>query len=200
MRKFLILTILAVTMTATQVQAQNWLDALKSVATSTIDKLTGGKATAHSLYGTWKYSQPGIKLSSSSNTLSDLTASAATSTMQQKMATYYEKVGIKAGACEFSFNEDGTFTSTFGQKALTGTFTFNAENNQLTLNYNNSLLKLGAINTYAYLNGSNLQILFPMDKLLSLMSALGSTGGTLSTVTSLLKSYDSIKVGFEFSK
>ena len=200
MKKFLILTVLAVTLTSTQVQAQNWLDALKSVATSAIDKLTGGKATAHSLYGTWKYSQPGIKLSSSSNAISDLTASAATSTIQQKMATYYEKVGIKAGACEFSFKDDGTFTSTFGQKILSGTFTFNAESNQLTLNYNSSLLKLGSINTYAYLNGNNLQILFPMDKLLSLMSTLGSASSSLSTITALLKNYDSVKVGFEFSK
>ena len=200
MKKFLILTVLAVTLTSTQVQAQSWLDALKSVATSTIDKLTGGKLTANLIYGTWNYSQPGIKLSSSSNTLSDLTATAAVSTLQQKMATYYEMVGIKPGACEFSFKDDGTFTSTFGQKVLSGTFTFNAESNQLTLNYNNSLLKLESINTYAYLNGSNLQILFPMDKLLTLLSTLGSASDKLSTITSLLKNYDSVKVGFEFSK
>ena len=200
MKKFLILTVLAVTLTSTQVQAQSWLDALKSVATSTIDKLTGGKLTANLIYGTWNYSQPGIKLSSSSNTLSDLTATAAVSTLQQKMATYYEMVGIKPGACKFSFKDDGTFTSTFGQKVLSGTFTFNAESNQLTLNYNNSLLKLGNINTYAYLNGSNLQILFPMDKLLTLLSTLGSASDKLSTITSLLKNYDSVKVGFEFSK
>lgn len=200
MKKFLILTVLAVTLTSTQVQAQSWLDALKSVATSTIDKLTGGKLTANLIYGTWNYSQPGIKLSSSSNTLSDLTATAAVSTLQQKMATYYEMVGIKPGACKFSFKDDGTFTSTFGQKVLSGTFTFNAESNQLTLNYNNSLLKLGSINTYAYLNGSNLQILFPMDKLLTLLSTLGSASDKLSTITSLLKNYDSVKVGFEFSK
>lgn len=200
MKKFLILTVLAVTLTSTQVQAQSWLDALKSVATSTIDKLTGGKLTANLIYGTWNYSQPGIKLSSSSNTLSDLTATAAVSTLQQKMATYYEMVGIKPGACKFSFKDDGTFTSTFGQKVLSGTFTFYAESNQLTLNYNNSLLKLGSINTYAYLNGSNLQILFPMDKLLTLLSTLGSASDKLSTITSLLKNYDSVKVGFEFSK
>ena len=200
MKKFLILTVLAVTLTSTQVQAQSWLDALKNIATSTIDKLTGGKLTANLISGTWNYSQPGIKLSSSSNTLSDLTATAAVSTLQQKMATYYEMVGIKPGACKFSFKDDGTFTSTFGQKVLSGTFTFNTESNQLTLNYNNSLLKLGSINTYAYLNGSNLQILFPMDKLLTLLSTLGSASDKLSTITSLLKNYDSVKVGFEFSK
>ena len=200
MKRLLILTLFAITFSTSQVQAQNWLDALKSVATSAIDKISGGKLTENAIYGTWQYTQPGIKLSSSTNTLSDLTASAATSGMQQKMATYYEMIGIKAGTCRFEFREDFTFTSTFGQKSLTGTFKFNAENNQLTLTYDSTLLKLGSINTYAYLNGNNLQILFPMDKLLSLMSTLGSASSSLSTITSMLKSYDSIKIGFEFSK
>ena len=109
-------------------------------------------------------------------------------------------MGIKAGSCSFVFNEDGTFTSTFGQRTATGTFTFNAETNQLVLQYNAGLLKLGTINAYAYINGSNLQILFPMDKLLSLLSSLGSANSSLATITSLLKSYDSVKIGFEFSK
>lgn len=200
MKRILILAIAAITLTNTTAQAQNWLDALKGVATSAIDKVTGGKLTANTLYGTWSYSQPGIKLSSSTNTLSDLTASAATSTMQTKMAKYYENVGIKPGACSFVFNQDGTFTSTFGQKTSGGTFTFDASTYQLTLQYNSGLLKLGAINAYAYMNGGNLQILFPMDKLLTLLSSLGSASGSLSTITSMLKSYDSVKIGFEFSK
>lgn len=200
MKKFLILAVAALTLTTTNVQAQNWLNSLKSAATTAIDKLTGGKLTANALYNTWSYNQPGIKLSSSTNALSDITASAATSTLQTKMATYYEKVGIKAGACSFVFNQDGTFTSTFGQKSSGGTFTFNAETNQITLKYDNGLLALGAINAYAYINGSNLQLLFPMDKLLTLLTSLGSASSQLSTITSLLDNYDSVKIGFEFSK
>ena len=200
MKRIIILAIAAITLTTTNVQAQNWLNALKGVATSAIDKVTGGKLTANALYNTWSYNQPGIKLSSSTNALSDITASAATSTLQTKMATYYEKVGIKAGACSFTFNQDGTFTSTFGQKTATGTFTFNAETNQLALKYDSSLLALGAINAYAYINGANLQLLFPMDKLLTLLTSLGSASSQLSTITTMLKSYDSVKIGFEFSK
>ena len=200
MKKFLILAIAAITLTTTSVQAQNWLNSLKSAATTAIDKLTGGKLTANALYNTWSYNQPGIKLSSSTNALSDIAGSAATSTLQAKMATYYEKVGIKPGACSFVFKEDGTFTSTFGQKTSGGTFTFNAETNQITLKYDNGLLALGAINAYAYINGSNLQLLFPMDKLLTLLTSLGSASSQLSTITSLLDNYDSVKIGFEFSK
>ena len=200
MKKFLILAVAALTLTTTNVQAQNWLNSLKSAATTAIDKVTGGKLTANALYNTWSYNQPGIKLSSSTNALSDIAGSAATATLQAKMATYYEKVGIKPGACSFVFKEDGTFTSTFGQKTSGGTFTFNAETNQITLKYDNGLLALGAINAYAYINGSNLQLLFPMDKLLTLLTSLGSASNQLSTITSLLDNYDSVKIGFEFSK
>jgi hypothetical protein len=59
---------------------------------------------------------------------------------------------------------------------------------------------LGAINAYAYMTGGDLQILFPMDNLLKVLTSLGSASGTLATITTLLKSYDSVKVGFEFSK
>lgn len=191
---------MAMVMGTAQVQAQNWLDALKNAATTAVDKVTGGKLTAATIYGTWNYSEPGIKLSSSDNALSDITAAAATTSIQQKMATYYEKVGIRKGACTFVFKEDGTFSSTFGQRTSSGTFTFNAETNQLVLKYETGLLKLGAINAYAYMTGGDLQILFPMDNLLKMLSSLGSGSGTLSTIMSLLKNYDSVKIGFEFSK
>ena len=200
MKRLFILALVAMVMGAAEVQAQNWLDALKNAATTAVDKVTGGKLTAATIYGTWRYAEPGIKLSSNDNALSDIAASAATTSIQQKMATNYEKVGIKPGACSFVFKEDGTFTSTFGQRTSGGTFTFNAESNQLVLKYETGLLKLGAINAFAYMSGGDLQILFPMDNLLKVLTSLGSASGTLSTITSLLKSYDSIKIGFEFSK
>lgn len=198
--KRLILLFAALCLNAGTLSAQSWLDALKNVASSAIDSATGGKLTANAIYGTWNYSQPGIKLSSEDDILSDLAASAATSTIQNKMAPYFEKVGIKAGVCKFTFNSDGTFSSTFGKRTHTGTFTFEPEGNNLSLKYDSGLLKLGAIPAFAYMNGTDLQILFPMDKLLAILQSLGSRSSSLSTITSLLNKYDSIKIGFEFSK
>lgn len=198
--KRLILLLAALYISVGSLSAQSWLDALKGVASSAIDRATGGKLTANAIYGTWDYSQPGIKLSSEDDIISDLAASAATSTIQNKMAPYFEKVGIKAGVCKFTFNSDGTFSSTFGKRTHTGTFTFNPEDNSLSLKYDSSLLKLGAIPAFAYMNGTELQILFPMDKLLSLLQSLGSRSSSLSTITTLLNKYDSVKIGFEFSK
>ena len=199
MKRVFILTIAALAFTCSEVSAQSWLDALKSAASTAIDKVTGGKLTEKGIVGTWNYKQPGVKLSSD-NTLSELAASAATATMQGKLETYYTKVGIKAGACSFTFNSDGTFSSKFGQKTASGTYTFDASTYKLSLKYNSGLLNLGAIPAYAYMNGTNLQIVFPMDKLLTILTSLGSSIDSLSTITSLLKQYDSVKIGFEFTK
>ena len=188
MKKLLLILTLCFTLSTTSAQAQNWLDALKSVATSAIDKVTGGQLTAKSIIGTWKYQQPGVKLTSS-DTLSELAASAATTTLQSKMATYYEMVGIKAGACSFTFNEDGTFSSLFGKKSFGGTYTFDPKTNQMMLKYDSQLINWGSIPAYAYLNGKNMQIVFPIDKLVGVLTTLD-----------LIKKYDSVKIGFEFAK
>ncbi len=94
MKRVLILTIMAVAFTCAEASAQSWLDALKSAASTAIDKVTGGKLTEKGIIGTWNYKQPGVKLSSS-DALSELAASAASSTIQGKLATYYSKVGIR---------------------------------------------------------------------------------------------------------
>ena len=75
MKRLFIFALVAMVMGAAEVQAQNWLDALKNAATTAVDKVTGGKLTAATIYGTWRYAEPGIKLS------------AATTSIQQKMAT-----------------------------------------------------------------------------------------------------------------
>ena len=89
MKKLIIITLAAIAFTTAEAQAQNWLNALKSAATSAIDKVTGGALTEKAIIGTWNYSQPGVKLSSSENALSDITGSALTTTVQQKIAPLY---------------------------------------------------------------------------------------------------------------
>jgi hypothetical protein len=45
-----------------------------------------------------------------------------------------------------------------------------------------------------------MQIVFPIDKLVGVLTTLGSNVGALSTITDLIKKYDSVKIGFEFAK
>lgn len=202
MKRLVIITLALITFSTTEMYAQSWLEALKGIATSAIDKVTGGKLTEKAIIGTWNYSQPGVKLSSD-DALSDLTAAAVTSTIQTKIAPYYEKVGIKNGMCKFVINDDGTFASTFGARTYSGTYTFDASTNKLSLKYGSGemgLVDLGTVPAYAYINGDNLQIVFAMDKLLTVITTLGSNIDSLSTITTLLQKYNGLKIGFEFSK
>lgn len=200
MKKSLLLVIAVVAMGCIDASAQSWLDALKGAATSAIDKATGGKLTEKAIIGTWKYSQPAVKLTSSTNALSEVAGSAASSTIQSKIKPYYEMVGIKPGACTFVFKEDGTFSSTFGQRTSTGKYTYDGKTNQISLKYDSGILNTKAITAYAYMNGTNLQLGFAVDKLINILTTLGSNVQSLSTITALLQQYDGVKIGFEFSK
>lgn len=200
MKKSLLTIVACLALGCANVSAQNWLEALKGAATSAIDKATGGKLTEKAIIGTWKYAQPAVKLTSSTNALSEVAGGAAASTLQAKIKPYYEKVGIKPGACTFIFKEDGTFSSTFGQRTSTGKYTFDAKTNQISLKYDSGLFNTKAITAYAYINGSNLQLGFAMDKLITIMTTLGSNIESMALVTELLKQYDGVKIGFEFSK
>lgn len=202
MKRIIIITLALVAFSTSDIYAQSWLNALKSAATTAVDKVTGGKLTAKAIIGEWNYSSPAVKLSSDDE-LSELAAAAATSTIQAKMVPYYEKVGIKAGMCKFVINEDGTFTSTFGSKTYSGTYTFDAKTNGLTLKYGSDYMdmgKMGTVPAFAYLNGDKLQIVFSMDKLLTVITTLGSNVSSLASVTQLLQNYKELKIGFEFSK
>lgn len=198
MKKTLLLLFAAVALCSTA-EAQNWLDALKGAASTAVDKATGGKATEAMLQGTWSYTRPGVKLVSES-TAAELAASAATSTLQSKLESAYKLAGIKAGACSFTFNADKSFSSTFGARTLSGTYEYDAADHKITLHYSTSKFNLGAISGYAFLNGTSLDLVFPFEKLMTLLTKLGSQISALNTVTSLLNNYDNIMIGFEFSK
>lgn len=198
MKKTLLLSAFVIALCGSA-QAQSWLDALKGAASTAVDKVTGGKATEMMLQGTWSYSQPGIKLVSDS-TVAELAASAATSTLQSKLESAYKLAGIKQGACSYTFNSDNTFSSTFGSYTLSGTYAYDSTDHKITLTYTASKFNLGSIAGYAYLNGTALDLVFPFEKLMTILTKLGSQVSSLNTITSLLNNYDNIMIGFEFTK
>ena len=198
MKKIMIL-MAVFTLSAATAEAQGLGDALKGIASSLADKVTGGKATEKALQGQWNYIGPGVKLASN-NLLAEAGGAAAAGTIKSKLATAYNKVGIREGACSFNFADDNTFTATMGTRTLSGTYEFDASTHALSLKFAAGKLNLGTINGYAYLSGTNLDMVFPVDKLVGLVTTLGAKISSLSAVTSLLKNYDSVMVGFEFKK
>ena len=198
MKKIMILMV-AFMLGAAAAEAQSLGDALKGIASSVADKVTGGKLTEKALQGNWNYTGPGVKLASD-NLLAEAGGAAAAGTIKSKLETAYKKVGIREGACNFNFAEDKTFTATMGSRTLSGTYEFDPSTHAVTLHFAAGKLNLGTVGGYAYISGTNLDLVFPVDKLVGIITALGSKISSLSTLTSLLKNYDSVMIGFEFSK
>lgn len=194
MKKILLLTAAMLCFATTSVQAQDWLDALKGVATSAADKLTGGKLTQKALIGSWNYSGPGVKMGSS-NLLADVGGTVMSSTIESKLRTIYEKVGIREGFCSITFEEGNAFSMPLKSRTISGTYEYDASSHAITLHVS----KL-SFTGYAYIDGSNLQLVFPADKLVSFMTVVGSMVSSLSTITEMLKNYDNVLIGFEFAK
>lgn len=183
------------------VQAQSLTDLLKKVASDTatevIDQVTGGKLTAVALNGVWNYTQPAVRFESS-NVLSSLSGSAFESTITTRMEKAYHFVGIKPGVASFTFNEDKTFKAVLGKKTLEGTYVFDAENHTITLDFSSKLL--GTMNGRVYLDGKELQLVFPVTKLVQLIKSVGSSITYLQSVVKVLENYDEVYLGFGFTK
>ena len=198
MKKLLVL-MAALTITVASAEAQSWTDALKDIASSVADKVTGGKLTQMALQGNWNYQGPGVKLASG-NLLAEAGGAAAAGTIKSKLATAYNMVGIREGACSFNFASDNTFTATMGSRTLSGTYEFDSSTHAVTLHFSAGSFNIGTISGFAYISGTNLDLVFPVDKLVSLVTTLGAKISSLATITALLKNYDSVMIGFEFTK
>lgn len=176
--------------------AQSWLDALKGVATEVIDEATGGKLTEAAIIGKWQYTAPGVRMGSS-DTLSNLAGAAAETTIEGKLASAYEKIGLKEGFCSIEFKEGDTFQMTVKLTVINGTYTYDPATHAITMN-------MGKMNIpftgYAYIDGGNFELVFPANKLVQFMTTIGSKVSSFSTVTSLLKNYDEVYLGFKFKK
>ncbi|MBR5850615.1 MAG: DUF4923 family protein [Alistipes sp.] len=185
---------------AQQLTAQSWSDLLKKTATEAVDKLTGGQLTEHAINATWNYTEPAVRLESS-NALSEVGSLAIESTVTPKLTTAYSIVGIKSGAASFIFNEGKSFTANLGRaKNLSGSYTFDPTSHTITLNFASGRFKLGKISGKAYISGSELQLVFPVTKLVDLVTTLGSSIGSLKTIATLLERYDEAYLGFAFTK
>ena len=152
------------------------------------------KVTKESLVGSWTYAQPGCAFTSQ-NLLAQAGGEAVATTIKQKLAGYYQTVGIKSSNTKVTFNQDGTFAATIAGKSWQGNYTFDASTYKVTM----SGLLLN-INCYAKKNSNGIALLFEGKKLLTLMQTLATLSGnqTAQTIGDLSKNYDGLRVGFDF--
>lgn len=162
-----------------------------------LGSLTGTTAVSKSsLTGTWTYSRPAIAFESS-NLLNKAGGSVISNAIENKVATQLAKYGIKAGLMTFTFADDKTFTCKVGKRTTTGTYALSGAN--ITFTY----LKVKTIKANVKLSGSSMQITFAGNKLLTFLQGLNTldvSNSTLSTISSVMKSYSGMQVGMEFKK
>lgn len=153
-------------------------------------------ATADQLVGTWKYTEPAVVFESN-NALKNLGGKVAGAAIEKKLQSQLAKLGIKKGKMKMTFDKDGNFTQTIGTQKFTGTYTTSGKN--VVLTYASGLKQL--IGT-TQLDGNSLLIVMEVGKLLKYAGALGKLTGnsTVSTLSSLLGSYDGMEVGMRLQK
>lgn len=193
---------LMLAMSLSTATAQSWLDMLKNVAgdsaTQLLDQLTGGAVTEIAIVGKWSYRQPAVKLQSD-NVLSSLGGSAIESTIVPKLEKGYSMAGINAGSMSFTFNEDKSFSAQIGRRTLSGTYAYDSATHAITLTFS-SILKATKLTGYAYLSGSELQLVFPITKLVEWIKTLSRQISQLEKAADLLENYKEVYLGFGFTK
>ena len=197
MKRLMILVAVSV-MSIANVEAQS----LKDILGGLVGAVTGNTTTEQTIVGEWGYIKPAIALKSD-NILAQAGGSLMSGTIEKKMATYYEKVGLKAGSAAITLTEDQQFKLTMGKRTLQGTYEFDSTTNALTLNFTTKTsVKIGKIRGEAQLSGGDLKLLFAADKMLKIVRGLSavSNNTSIAAISKAAEQYDGLSLGMTFAK
>jgi hypothetical protein len=164
---------------------------LENVITSVIGAQT---VTRQNLIGQWSYSNPGCAFTSE-QLLAKAGGEVVAGQIKSKLLPYYQKIGINSQNTNVTFNADGTFSATIDGKPFSGNWTYDESTCKVTMQ---GLLL--SINCYAKRNANGIALLFEAKKLLSMLQTLAALSGntTLSSIGEISKSYDGVRIGFDF--
>lgn len=189
----------ALLLLTTSARAQKWKEALTKIATTAVDQATGGELTRYALVGDWCYTAPGVKFESD-DLAAELGGAAFETSITTRLEKAYQLAGIRPGAFRFTFAKDDTFRALCGSRELSGTYEFDAETHLITLHFTKGKYELGSVPGHAYISGDALQLVFPVTRLVDMVTALGSKIQSLATVTTLLAKYENVYIGFQLEK
>jgi len=198
MRKNNFLSVLCVMVLMSMVAVHADAQDLKSILTGVAKAVVGDKATTESsIIGTWKYVGPQCQFESE-NLLAKAGGEVAAKEVEEKMQIVYDKVGMNG--CQYTFNEDGTYSYTVKKRTTSGTYTFDNEAKTITMKG-----KLG-VKTVAHVTvtGNDMSLVFNADKLMSVLKlitgATSKVNSTAATINSVAGTYDGLMLGFELKK
>lgn len=159
-----------------------------------LGNILGGTTSQQSLVGSWTYAGPKLVFESE-NILSQIGGQVVSNNIEQKLGTYLEKIGLKAGKSVLTFGNDGNCSFALGSKTLSGTYSYDPSSNKLTMT---GLFLTGQLPCTVTVQNGQLLMLFDADKLLSIATAVGSKGS--SSLGSILGSYKGLKLGWAMSR
>lgn len=181
-----------------------------SASSNSLDNLVGGLVNnlistdniePASMVGTWQYSSPAVCFKSD-NLLQKAGGAAAATTVEGKLATYYQKAGLTG--LVLTIKEDMTFTMKASKVTLSGSITKEESTGDIYFQFKAfGKVNIGKMKTYVTMTGKNtMSIMFDVSKLISIVKAAGSITGnaTINSVTKMLESYDGICAGFKLTK
>ena len=172
-------------------------DILGGTLGNVINSVIGAqKVTKENLIGSWSYSGPGAAFISD-QLLAKAGGEVAAAKIKEKALPYFQQLGFSRSNTNITFNQDGTFSATIDGKPMNGQWTFDENTYKVSL----KTLLLN-INCYAKRNVNGIGLLFEASKLLSIMQTMAALSGnqTVQTIGDLSKSYDGLRLGFDFTK
>lgn len=175
-----------------------------SSTNSVLGSLLGGLLSSSStlsqsdLVGTWSYSGSNCVFESE-NLLAKAGGAIAANKIESELNTQLAKVGIKEGACSFTFNKDNTYTATIGGRTLQGSYTLDTKNKKIKMTY---LAGLASMTLRITKQGNKVNLLIESSKLLTLMKGASvlAKGTSLSGISSILNNYEGMYIGLQLKK
>lgn len=158
----------------------------------------GASTNANTIVGKWTYSQPSIQFESQ-NLLAKAGGAVASQKVVDKIAPYYEKVGLKPGVANLTLNADKTCQITLSNKNISGTYTYDAQNGTLTVT---STAGIKLFTAYVSVSLNQLSLTLDTTNLLNMVKNVGasSSNSTLSSISSISSAFNGMKTGFLFVK
>lgn len=175
-----------------------------SSTNSVLGSLLGGLLSSSStlsqsdLVGTWSYSGSNCVFESE-NLLAKAGGAIAANKIESELNTQLAKVGIKEGACSFTFNKDNTYTATIGGRTLQGSYTLDTKNKKIKMTY---LAGLASMTPRITKQGNKVNLLIESSKLFTLMKGASvlAKGTSLSGISSILNNYEGMYIGLQLKK
>ena len=160
--------------------------------------LGGSTLNQQSIVGTWNYKSADCVFESE-NFLLKAGGEVAAAKVEEKVNATLTKLGLTSNQISFTFNSDYTYTATIKGRTIQGTYSLDLENKKMTLTYLNGV---GTITPQIALTGNTLSLLYDADKLLKFLTTISavSNNSTLTTLNTLLQSYDGMLIGMELQK